>query len=78
MGRLKDYGIVGSAQYVVPSSNPQSVSPETPQQPIYSGETPKTGALDSFWGNIINIYILNSSGTIAYFSFKKKKVKVIW
>ena len=47
VGRLKDYGIVGSAQYVVPSSNPQSVSPETPQQPIYSGETPKTGALDS-------------------------------
>ncbi|MBP8979303.1 fibronectin type III domain-containing protein [Candidatus Dojkabacteria bacterium] len=72
VGRLKDYGIVGSAQYVVPSSNPQSVSPETPQQPIYSGETPKTGALDSFWGILLISISLIGSGTIAYFSFKKK------
>ena len=73
--RLKDYGITGSAQYVVPSSNPQSSVPQQNSPTVESGEIPKTGLLDSFVGILLVSISLIGSGTVVFLSIRNKEKK---
>lgn len=73
--RLKDYGITGSAQYVVPSSNPQSSVPQQNSLTVESGEIPKTGLLDSFVGILLVSISLIGSGTVVFLSIRNKEKK---
>lgn len=70
--RLQNYGITGSAQPLAPTSG----SPESSgNSDTYSGETPNTGVLDSFWGVLLISVSLLGGGVVLYFSLRKKDKK---